>query len=97
MTQKQLAERLLISDKTVSKWERGKGLPEVGLMLPLCELLEITVNDLLSGEKISENNYQKKAADTPLRTKQPAAAQHPTPGAIDPSHAGKPFSCSLTP
>lgn len=63
MTQKQLAERLLISDKTVSKWERGKGLPEVALMLPLCELLGITVNDLLSGEKISENNYQKKAEE----------------------------------
>ena len=63
MTQKQLAERLLISDKTVSKWERGKGLPEVGLMLPLCEALQITVNDLLSGEKISENNYQKKAEE----------------------------------
>lgn len=63
MTQKQLAEQLSISDKTVSKWERGKGLPEVGLMLPLCELLEITVNDLLSGEKISENNYQKKAEE----------------------------------
>lgn len=63
MTQKQLAERLSISDKTVSKWERGKGLPEVGLMLPLCEALQITVNDLLSGEKISENNYQKKAEE----------------------------------
>lgn len=63
MTQKQLAERLLISDKTVSKWERGKGLPEVGLMLPRCEALQITVNDLLSGEKISENNYQKKAEE----------------------------------
>lgn len=63
MTQKQLAERLSISDKTVSKWERGKGLPEVALMLPLCEALQITVNDLLSGEKISENNYQKKAEE----------------------------------
>ena len=63
MTQKQLAERLLISDKTVSKWERGKGLPEVALMLPLCKALQITVNDLLSGEKISENNYQKKAEE----------------------------------
>lgn len=63
MTQKQLAEQLSISDKTVSKWERGKGLPEVGLMLPLCEALQITVNDLLSGEKISENNYQKKAEE----------------------------------
>ena len=63
MTQKQLAERLLISDKTVSKWERGKGLPEVALMLPLCEALQITVHDLLSVEKISENNYQKKAEE----------------------------------
>lgn len=63
MTQKQLAEQLSISDKTVSKWERGKGLPEVALMLPLCEALQITVNDLLSGEKISENNYQKKAEE----------------------------------
>ena len=63
LTQEQLAQCLGVSNKTVSKWERGKGLPEVGLMLPLCELLEITVNDLLSGEKISENNYQKKAEE----------------------------------
>ena len=61
LTQKQLADALSISDKTVSKWECGKGLPEVSLMLPLCEMLNITVNDLLSGEKISETNYQEKA------------------------------------
>ena len=42
-------------------WECGKGLPEVSLMLPLCAALEITVNDLLSGEKVSEVDYQKKA------------------------------------
>lgn len=63
LTQRQLADQLGISDKTVSKWERGKGLPEVGLMLPLCASLGITVNDLLSGERVSGTNYQKKAEE----------------------------------
>lgn len=62
-TQRQLADQLGISDKTVSKWETGKGLPEVSLMIPLCETLHITVNDLLSGERVSESDYQKKAED----------------------------------
>lgn len=61
MTQRQLADELSISDKTVSKWERGKGLPEVSLMLPLCKILGITVNDLLTGERVSEDNYKKSA------------------------------------
>mgnify|MGYP001073218934 CR=1 FL=1 len=61
LTQRQLADALSISDKTVSKWERGKGLPEVSLMLPLCAALDITVNDLLSGERVSSTDYQKKA------------------------------------
>lgn len=61
MTQKQLADALYISNKTVSKWECGKGLPEVSLMLPLCEVLQITVNDLLTGARVSEVDYQKKA------------------------------------
>lgn len=61
LTQRQLAEALSISDKTISKWECGKGLPEASLMLPLCEALEITVNDLLSGEKVFPTDYQKKA------------------------------------
>lgn len=63
MTQKQLADALSISDKTVSKWECGKGLPEVSLMLPLCEALRITVNDLLTGARVSEVEYQKKAEE----------------------------------
>ena len=63
LTQRQLADALSISDKTVSKWECGKGLPEVSLMLPLCDALHITVNDLLSGERISEANYQRKAEE----------------------------------
>lgn len=61
LTQRQLADTLSISDKTISKWECGKGLPEVSLMLPLCAALDITVNDLLSGEKVSSTDYQKKA------------------------------------
>ena len=62
-TQRQLADALSISDKTISKWECGKGLPEISLMMPLCEILQITVNDLLTGEKISEDDYQKKAEE----------------------------------
>lgn len=61
LTQRQLADTLCISDKTISKWECGKGLPEVSLLLPLCTALDITVNDLLSGEKVSETDYQRKA------------------------------------
>ncbi len=63
LTQKQLAEQLNISDKTISKWECGKGLPEVSLMLPLCEILEINVNELLAGEKLSMDNYHEKAEE----------------------------------
>ena len=61
LTQREVAERLSISEKTVSKWETGNGLPEVGLMLPLCELLEISVNELLSGERLDEKRYFEKA------------------------------------
>ncbi len=63
MTQRQLADALSISDKTVSKWECGKGLPEVSLMMPLCAALQITVNDLLTGQKVAEKEYQKKAEE----------------------------------
>ena len=56
-TQLQLAEKLGISDKAVSKWERGIAMPDTSIMLELCNILDITVNELLSGEKIyMENN-----------------------------------------
>ena len=61
LTQKQLAEKLGISDKTVSKWECGNGFPEVSLLLPLCDELGITVNDLLSAELVPGEAYQEKA------------------------------------
>lgn len=62
-TQKQLSELLAISDKTISKWECGNGFPEASLLLPLCNELEITVNELLTGERISQQNYKKKAEE----------------------------------
>ena len=61
LTQREVAEKLNISEKTVSKWETGNGLPEVSLMLPLCELLSISVNELLSGERLDEKRYVEKA------------------------------------
>lgn len=63
LTQRQLADQLDISDKTVSKWECGKGLPEVSLMIPLCEILEINVNELLSGERLTDNTYHERAEE----------------------------------
>lgn len=62
-TQRQLADILEISDKTISKWERGNGFPEVSLLLPLCNELDITVNELLSGERVSYEDYQRKAEE----------------------------------
>lgn len=66
LTQRELADLLNISDKTVSKWERGGGLPEVSLMLPLCKELDISVNELLSGKKLSDSEYKQNAEDNIL-------------------------------
>lgn len=62
-TQRQLADILGISDKTISKWETGNGFPEISLLLPLCEQLEISVNELLSGQRLSETDYKQKAEE----------------------------------
>ena len=60
LTQMQLAEKLGITDKAISKWERGVSMPDTSIMLELCDILGISVNELLSGEKINmENNNQK--------------------------------------
>ena len=60
LTQMQLAEKLNITDRAVSKWERGKAMPDTSIMLELCDILKISVNELLSGEEINmENNNQK--------------------------------------
>ena len=60
LTQMQLAEKLNITDRAVSKWETGKALPDSSLMLELCDILKITVNDLLSGEVVTMENYNKE-------------------------------------
>ena len=69
LTQAQLAERLNITDRAVSKWETGKSMPDSSIMLELCEILGITVNDLLSGEKISMESYEKKADENLIALK----------------------------
>lgn len=61
LTQRQLADLLGVSDKTVSKWETGKGLPDFTLIPRLCEILGININELLSGEAISSKEYPEKA------------------------------------
>ena len=61
LTQEQLAEKLGITYKAVSKWETGKGLPDASIMRDLCNILKITVNELLSGEFIDKNNCDENA------------------------------------
>ena len=56
----QLAEKLCITDRAVSKWETGRALPDSSIMLELCEILKITVNDLLCGEVVSMDNYNSE-------------------------------------
>ena len=70
MTQADLAQELGISDRAVSKWETGKSMPDSGIMLELCELLKINVNELLSGEKIMTEAYNKKVEENLLAMKQ---------------------------
>ena len=57
LTQMQLAEKLNITDRAISKWENGKGMPDSSIMLDLCNELKISVNELLCGELIEMNNY----------------------------------------
>ena len=61
LTQMELAEKLNITDRAVSKWECGKSLPDASIMLDLCEILEISVNELLTGEELEMKDYNKQA------------------------------------
>ncbi len=69
MTQASLAEKLGISDRAVSKWETGKSMPDSGIMLELCSLLKINVNELLSGERIMAESYDRQAEENLLEMK----------------------------
>ena len=57
LTQSELASKLNVTDRAISKWENGRGLPDLSLIKPLCEELDISINELLSGEKLSKKEY----------------------------------------
>lgn len=63
LTQLQLAEKLNITDRAISKWENGKSMPDSSIMLDLCKELKISVNELLNGEMINMNEYGKKTEE----------------------------------
>lgn len=69
LTQAELAEKLNITDRAISKWETGKGMPDSSIMLDLCKELGITVNELLSGEVLKMDEYNKKAEENLLEMK----------------------------
>lgn len=69
LTQAKLAETLGVTDRAVSKWETGKSMPDASLMLPLCSTLGISVNELLSGEKIAMDDYRKNAEENLVELK----------------------------
>ena len=69
LTQAQLAEKLGITDRAVSKWETGRSLPDAAIMLELCEILGITVNELLSGERLNMEQFDKKFEENLLEMK----------------------------
>ena len=68
MTQCELGEKLGVTEKSISNWENGRNMPDLSLFKPLCEELNITINELLSGEKISEDNYQEKFEENIINT-----------------------------
>lgn len=69
LTQMQLAEKLNITDRAVSKWENGRAMPDSSIMIELCSVLGINVNELLSGERIEMENYNKIAEENLLTLK----------------------------
>ena len=68
LTQQELAEKLGITDRAISKWENGRGLPDLSLLMPLCKELNISINELLSGEYLKEENYNEKLEENIIKT-----------------------------
>lgn len=69
LTQAQLAEQLNITDRAVSKWETGKGMPDASIMIELCEILGICVNELFSGERVKMEDFNKKVDENLIELK----------------------------
>lgn len=67
LTQAKLAEKLFVSEKTVSKWENGNGIPDTNSLPKLCEIFDVSLNELLNGERIKGENYMNKAEETLLK------------------------------
>lgn len=63
MTQQELAKKLGVTDRAISKWENGRGLPDYSLLQDLCDTLSISINELFSGEKISKEDYKTKVEE----------------------------------
>ncbi len=68
MTQTELAEKLGVTDKSIGNWENGRNMPDLSLFKPLCDELGITINDLMSGERISKEKYQEKFEENIVNT-----------------------------
>ena len=68
MTQSELAEKLGVTDKSIGNWENGRNMPDLSLFKPLCDELGISINDLMSGEKISKDKYQEKFEENIVNT-----------------------------
>ena len=69
LTQSQLAKKINVSEKTVSKWECGYGMPDTSVILSLCRELDITANELLAGKKLSSEEYESSAEENLLNLK----------------------------
>ncbi len=78
LTQVELADKLLVTDRAVSKWERGISMPDSSIMLDLCKILKISVNDLLSGEKINMENNDEKNQEILLKMAKEIEAKNKT-------------------
>lgn len=68
MTQNELGELLGVTEKSISNWENGRNMPDLSLFKPLCDALNITINDLMSGEKIEKKKYQEKFEENIVNT-----------------------------
>ena len=68
LTQVELADKLGVSNRTISSWENGNSLPDYSMFQDLCKELDISINELLSGEKLTEENYQKKLEENIVNT-----------------------------
>ena len=68
LTQSELGELLGVTDRSISNWENGKNMPDLSLFKPLCDILDISINELMSGEKINNKEYNEKLEENIINT-----------------------------